>query len=334
MESQDLYKDNCDIYFRQVINDIKIDCYYRYKSILYLENKKDIINFTSFYIKNACLDFLILKDNTTNYRILAGQYLLQHIKEIDDTEKNSIQKIILSFAEDSNLDYNLRADAADLLLQLGSEDYKKLGKNIITMLGRIEGNVKTIYDNKQNVHVDIIEKSSLHILQFLSYTPLLKINNKEVDFNYVYNEIKNILKDEKFDSNNTKNKTNCITNVKHNYISDINCKNCDSYIGYLYSTDIKCETCIKNNEECTFKSTQEKFCSSECEIQFEKHSKIYLSFQCSSCFSSFLILSKLNNGYGNCFFSRSIEIDSVKNSNDFINLFSGSRDFKFSYNVS
>lgn len=279
MESQELYKVNCDTYFRKIINDIKIDCYYRYKSILDLEKKKDIINYTNFYIKNSLFDFLNLKDNSTNYKILAAQYLLQHIKDITDDEKNNIQKIILSFAEDQELDYNLRADSADLLLHLGCEEYKIIGKNIISILGRIEGNVRTIYDNKQNVHIDIIEKSSLHILQFLSCTPVLKINNKEIDYNYVYNEIKNILKDQQFKSTelNVVKKMDSIKKIKDNYISDINCKNCESYIGYIYSNNNKCQTCIKYNEECYSKSIYDIFCNSKCEFQFEKHSKIYIS---------------------------------------------------------
>ena len=103
------------------------------------------------------------------YRILSAQYLLKHI-ELEDIERNKIQETILSLSQDNELDYDLRADAADLLLNLGTDNYKTLGREIIQMLGQIEGNVKTIYDNKQNVHTEEIEKSILNIIEILLQT--------------------------------------------------------------------------------------------------------------------------------------------------------------------
>ena len=100
------------------------------------------------------------------YRILSAQYLLKHI-QLEEDENVKIQETILSLSQDNELDYDLRADAADLLLNLGTDKYKTLGREIIQMLGRIEGNVKTIYDNKQNVHTEEIEKSILNIIETL-----------------------------------------------------------------------------------------------------------------------------------------------------------------------
>ena len=76
-----------------------------------------------------------------------------------ETERIKIQEIILSLSQNSELDYDLRADAADLLLNLGTDKYKMLGREIIQMLGRIDGNVRTVYDNRQNIHTEDIEKS-------------------------------------------------------------------------------------------------------------------------------------------------------------------------------
>lgn len=274
MESQDIYKHDCDIYFRKIINDINIDCYYRYKTILDLENKKNTINFTNFYIKNACFDFLFNIKNSINYRILSAQYLLQNFKDLEDYQKRNIQQTILSFAQKTTINYNLRADSADLLLNLGSDEYKIFAKDIINLLGNIDGNVKTIYDNRQNVHSEPIEKSSLNILQILSNFPILKINNNEIDYSYVYNQINNILIEQKKQYHSLFIPD--INSLK-NYSSSINCKNCNSYIGYIYFNDIKCENCIKNNEQCFSKSINKNFCSDNCNIQFDKHSKIYLS---------------------------------------------------------
>lgn len=181
------YDIECDIYFRKIINNEKLDCDYRYKIILSLE-KKDIKNY-KFFITNSCLDFLKYKNNMTMYRILSGQYLLQNCKIIDDI-KTEIQEIILSFANDKDLDYNLRADSADTLMGLGTDYYKIKGREIIMELGIIGGEVKTIFQNAQNVHTDEIEKSVYEILEYLLLYPTLKINNIQIDFDYIEKEIK------------------------------------------------------------------------------------------------------------------------------------------------
>jgi len=127
----------------------------------------------------------------TMYRILSGQYLLQHC-EINDDIKTEIQEIILSFANEIEMDYNLRADAADTLMGLGTDEYKIKGREIIMLLGRIGGDAKTVFYNAQNVHTDEIEKSVYEILEYLLLYPTLKINNIQIDFDYIEKEIKQI----------------------------------------------------------------------------------------------------------------------------------------------
>ena len=58
----------------------------------------------------------------------------------------------MSFAQDPDLDYNIRADSADVLLRLGSEDNKTTAREIIMILGRDGGTGRTIFDNTQNVN--------------------------------------------------------------------------------------------------------------------------------------------------------------------------------------
>jgi len=286
MDSGDDYKEQSDIYFRKIINDMKIECDYRYKTILQLETK-DKINF-KYYIKNACIDFLFNNKNFTMYRILSAQYLLKYT-ELKEEELIKIQETILSFSQDNQLDYDLRADAADLLLNIGTDKYKILGREIIQMLGRIEGNVKTIYDNKQNIHTEEIEKSILNVIAILSGYPTLKIDDSndsndsnEIDFIYIKMQINTILKDQKFkgiygttDEANFKN-TQLLLH-KDSYLDEIKCKNCDSYIGCIYSNHNKCLTCKDENKDCKFSSTSLVYCSDNCETQFNIHNKIYLS---------------------------------------------------------
>lgn len=274
MNSGDTYKIQSDIYFRKIINDTKIDCDYRYKTILLVE-KKEKLNF-KYYIKNSCIDFLYNIKNFTMYRILSAQYLLKHIK-LEEDETDEIQEIILSLSQDNELDYDLRADAADLLLNLGTDKYKILGREIIQMLGRIEGNVKTIYDNKQNVHTEEIEKSILNIIEILSSYPTLKVNEDEIDLIYVKNQIDIILSDQKLKPINNDTLLKKHINFYDDYFSNkINCKNCDNYIGCIY-INIKCLNCENDNKECKMSSTNSKYCSTDCEQQFNTYNKIYLS---------------------------------------------------------
>ena len=159
----------------------------------YIKNKTNIFEKI---IYNAQLSFLFCNRNMTYYKILAGQYLLQ---KYDNIDKNDIEKCILSFAQDIDLDYNLKADAADVLLQLGSTIMKEHGRKIIMDLGSLYGNTKTIFENAQNVHIESIEKSVIEVLEFFVNLPILMINDNPIDFNYVKNKIEDMLKSDNDD---------------------------------------------------------------------------------------------------------------------------------------
>jgi hypothetical protein len=213
MESE-TYKKQSLLYFIDIINDNNIDCDYRYKAILSLEYKKDSkgpekykIDDRAYFIKNSCLEFLYNNNNRTMYRILSAQYLLQKSQNINNIDNNSlvidsitsrkIQLILLGFAQDELLDYNIRADAADTLLNLGEEHIKREARNIIMVLGRLIGGNRTVFDNAQNVHVQEVEKSVSEILHFLTSFPIMQINNIQIDLEYIICQIQDIIKKEK-----------------------------------------------------------------------------------------------------------------------------------------
>lgn len=187
------YKEESSLYFIKVIDDNRIDCDYRYKSILSLERKK--IRDVKFHLYKSLLSFLRNRNNLMMYRILSSQYLLQSIKELmTEEEIKEVEQNLLEFAENEDNDYNLRADASDVLLSLGSEEMKIKGREIIMKLG---GKGKTIFENKQNVHVKEIEKSVMKILETICYVPIMKSNDdKFINFDYVDEEIQKLVKDE------------------------------------------------------------------------------------------------------------------------------------------
>ena len=210
------YKKQSLQYFCNIINNFKLDCDYRYKTILSLENKE--IPARVYFIKESALLFFKNQNNRTLYRILAGQYLIQKTK-IKGKELEQTELTLMSFAQDPDLDYNLRADAADVVLQLGSEENKKTAREIIMMLGRQDGDVKTIFDNAQNVHVDEIEQSVLEALEFLSGISMKTLSGvpgtAQITFEYVKKHIEEEL--EKSKPKEPKRKTKKYKEEKKNY---------------------------------------------------------------------------------------------------------------------
>ena len=185
------YKEESSLYFIKIIEDNRIDCDYRYKSILSLERKK--ISDIKFHLYKSLMSFSRNSNNLMMYRILSSQYLLQSIKELmSDDQIKEVEQNLLEFAENEDNEYNLRADASDVLLSLGSEDMKIKGREIIMKLG---GKGKTIFDNKQNVHVKEIEKSVMNILETICYVPIMKLNDDFINFDYVDEEIQKLIND-------------------------------------------------------------------------------------------------------------------------------------------
>lgn len=252
------YKINARNYFCIIINNQELECDYRYKTILSLENKK--LDEQDYFIHESMLEFFCNNSNRTLYRILAGQYLIQKCN-ISQDEKENLEITIMSFSQDPELDYNLRADAADVILSLGSIENKIKAREIIMILGRKDGKVKTIFDNAQNVHIDEIEKSVLDALEFLSGIDIKTISNvpgsSPITFEYVKKQIEDELekskpeekgiKMEKYEEN--KDKINISLNRIYMDRALYSCYNC-SLIHILlkiwtYITTHKSETDMK-----------------------------------------------------------------------------------------
>ncbi len=144
-------------------------------------------------IHDTLLCFLKTETNETSYRILAAQYLLQKYKPLFGLRDN-IEKELVNFAEDQELDINLRADAADVLLQLGSDRVKIIGRDTILNLGIGEQKNATIFENSQNVHTEEIEASVTDVLEFFTDLPMLKINKVPINFTYVKNQVQLLIR--------------------------------------------------------------------------------------------------------------------------------------------
>lgn len=233
-------------YFKELISDDKIECDFRYKTILSLE-RKDILT-PYYFLEKACLEFIFYDKNMIFYRILAGQYLLQKC-DLGINIKNKVEQQLLEFAQDNDLDYDRRADAADVLLQLGSDSMKDLGREVIMLLGRVGGEVKTIFDNAQNVHTDEVEESVLEVLEFLAGLPLLQIGGNDITFDYVQGQIEKILKDSL-----KKYRTTCVNSCEHTKCS-------------------LCNSCVDDPDDYQKKL----YCNISCIFEFQKQEKIRIA---------------------------------------------------------
>ena len=260
MENND-HKSEANTYFISVINDNLISCDYRYKTILSLEKKKQILN-KNFFQKEAFISFFFNDKNMTMYRILSGQYLLQNI-EIDISLRHDIENTLFSFANDIDLDYNLRADSADTLLSLGTDEAKFKARNIIMMLGNAFGQSKTIFENAQNVHNTEIEESVKDILDFLNTIDILQGNDTDIKFENIQENINQLLENQK-----------------------------------IIKTENTCHQCVKTpkgkeNILCENLNSPENHCSEECIRQCSQHNKIKISL--NRIYIDRALYSKYNN---------------------------------------
>uniref|UniRef100_A0A6C0H2W5 Uncharacterized protein n=1 Tax=viral metagenome TaxID=1070528 RepID=A0A6C0H2W5_9ZZZZ len=197
------------------------------------------------FIESSQLEFFFYNKIRIYYRNISGQYLLKNCNLVDK-DRIRVENQLIDFAECQDLDYNLRADAADILITFGSESSKDKGRNIIMELGHVNGLVRTVFDNAQNVHTEKVEESVSEILEFLNTFPVYTLDKNPIDFDYVNSRIEIILKDD-------------LNNLLKSRNSGKVCKYCESII--------------------TDQSNEEDFCSIDCLKLYTKAEKIRVAMR-------------------------------------------------------
>ena len=209
----------------------KRNCRYILSKLSYEEVKNLYMNIfperecgREWFIESAQLEFFFYNKIPLYYRIISGQYLLK-ISNMLNKHRDSVEKQMIDFAECEDIEYNLRADAADILITFGSEVARYKGREIIMRLGLINGPVRTIFDNAQNLHTEKVEESVSETLEYLSTLP---INNNDIDFDHVNSHVEKMLREElesiKKLQSNTDISCKCHVNSKHdNFCSEV-CK--------------------------------------------------------------------------------------------------------------
>lgn len=256
------YKKNANIYFGEFVEDQKIDYDFRYKTILSIE-KKDEIEDKIYFICNACLKFLFDKENQLYYRILAGQYLINHSTHIP-TKLAKVESVIYEFASNEDNEYDRRADAADILLKTTDTEMKKKAQQIIMDLASVNGKVRNVFDNAQNVHTEEVEESVAIALEALSKLPLLRVDGKAIDYEYVNKQVTKLIDEDK-------------NEIKLNMF----CGNKDcEHVKCNY-----CDGCCENDED--------EYCSETCIDSEHREDKIKVAM--NRIFMDRSLYSKFNN---------------------------------------
>lgn len=174
LEQHQEYSQECLI---EIIEDQSLPSTYRYRVIsgfvskfgvvTYVNQKKIKIPYNEDFVYGLQSTFFYCLENGVRERILSGQHLLQ-MECVDLSEKIKIGEILLEVASTPSFDDNTRADAADVILRLGTKEQTIQAREIIVNLGfsavgaknkNIMNKVQTIYNNSQNIHDENISES-------------------------------------------------------------------------------------------------------------------------------------------------------------------------------
>lgn len=147
------YKEEASSYLTILLENQSIPIDFRYKALLHLPEDIRLENFVRFYHN---------KENDIRYRLLSCQYLLSQKTTSDTIGK--VEEYLLECCKDESLGNNTRADAADIILSLGTTESVRIAEEAIVSLG---GKALHIFDNAQNVHTTEIEESVRDTIQSL-----------------------------------------------------------------------------------------------------------------------------------------------------------------------
>lgn len=172
--SSTYFSDQAIQYAIDIITNQSLDCKYRYKILDIIPEVK------------VQLSFFFNETTEIFYKILASQCILQNTK-LEDSDRISVEIALLTLASDNEIQTNIRADCADILISLGrTEKHKSVALAIINEIGGHKQ--KNVYDNEQNVHSKFITKSTLDGIKFLATFQTLSNNTAKNNIYSIINE--------------------------------------------------------------------------------------------------------------------------------------------------
>lgn len=147
------------------------------------------------------LSFFNNDNNDIRFRTLSGQYLLQnYIPKPNETRLN-ISTTLINISKDVIYDENTRAEAADIILRLGTNEEKLEARKIITLMGyssdgkkrKLLFGPKTIYDNSQTSHDLTIDAYTQNFIENMIENSTIKQNL--LDYDKVVESVSNLIRE-------------------------------------------------------------------------------------------------------------------------------------------
>jgi hypothetical protein len=158
------YRENARNFFCEIVNDVHVDCLYRFKLIQRLENdfKDDLFHY---YADMASLKFVESHHNHLVYRVICCQYMFQ---KCDAPLHIFANEFLLHIASLPDVSEDIRADACDILLAYGTPENVENARLILFVLGGGERARHNIFKNSQNVHNHAVEESVEKMIEYIS----------------------------------------------------------------------------------------------------------------------------------------------------------------------
>jgi len=148
--------ERCTRILLDVLADLRFTAEERFSWLTQLKLSSDILDVCLY----GYVYWFYTYDTPLLYKLMSAQFLLTH--PVDSypfmkTHMKFSQQWLYQLAKRDTEDIQTRSEAADILIRLGTPNFRRVAHEIIERLGHlyVEKRMRTIYSNSQNVH-DII----------------------------------------------------------------------------------------------------------------------------------------------------------------------------------
>ncbi|MDC3333003.1 hypothetical protein OAV62_02065 [bacterium] len=150
--------------FDNFLDDCSIDEKLRYA---YVVKSKISVDFPFFVAHMWKL--IQSKSFTHRFKIICcSNFVTMDEIVLSPEERETIMNLLCEWMDDTTLDMNIRADAADIVLNFGEDLTERAKKTLMDMGSKGLGVLSTIYDNKQNAHFTNTEANVSRIMKQLN----------------------------------------------------------------------------------------------------------------------------------------------------------------------
>ncbi len=166
------------LYLYDMLTDSSTTFQFKYKTVKFLVSERQENNITSLMVE-YCISVLLSNFHGPSYSKINNETYEDYLQFFILTCQLSLSYVpklkcsciaenkLLEICKNQNLSVNIRADASDMLLSYGSSENKEEAKIILDSLSFDNHTIKTIYNNKENVHTSTINKTAINTITII-----------------------------------------------------------------------------------------------------------------------------------------------------------------------